>query len=329
VKSEVEAVQHILSMIGTAAMSVAIWLGLASAPTGTLYQGYVEGDYVLVSPTSGGKLVSLAVQRGDYAETGIPLFALDPTQESAARDEAAAALQQSQDKLANLEKGKRAPEVQAIEAQIAQARAQLQLSSLNLTRQQKLKGSSAFSQERLDQARADYDLQGARVKQLKAELASATMTLGRAEEVNAARSEVAANVSALDQAQWRLDQRTVHSPATGLVTDTYFDPGEYVGAGQAVVQILPPENTKVRFFVPETDLAAMRIGETVAIHCDGCKSDIPADILYISPTAEFTPPVLYNRENRNRLVFMVEAYPKNPKALLRPGQPVDVIPASP
>lgn len=310
-------------------MSLAVWLGLATAPVTQQYQGYVEGEYVLAAPTVGGKLESVSVHRGDYAELGIGLFALDRTQEQAARDQAAAALQQSQDRFANLEKGRRPPEIRVIEAQIAQAKAQLQLSAQQLARQKRLAKSAAFSQERFDEAQAEYDLQEAKVAELEAQLAAATMTLGRAEELDAARADVAVNLAALVQAQWRLDQRQVNAPATGLVTDTYFDPGEYVNAGQAVVSILPPENRKVRFFVPETRLGEMRIGGKVSIRCDGCPSDIPAEIRFVSPTAEFTPPVLYNQDNRNRLVFMVEAYPAKDQEMLRPGQPVDVIPAAP
>jgi len=324
-----DAIQHILSTIGSAVSSLAVWLGLVSASVAPQYQGYVEGDYVFAAPAVGGKLVSVSVRRGDYAETGTALFAQDRVQEQAARDQAAAALQQSQDRLANLEKGRRPPEIRVIEAQIAQAKAQLQLSGQKLDRQQRLSDSAAFSRERYDEAIAEYDLQEAKVAELQAQLAAATMALGRVGEVDAARAEVAANRAALDQAQWRLDQRSVAAPVSGLVTDTYFDPGEYVGTGQAVVSILPPENRKVRFFVPERHLNAMAIGAKVTLRCNGCPSEIPAEIRYISPNAEYTPPVLYNRDNRERLLFMVEAYPVKDPEILRPGQPVDVIPATP
>lgn len=319
--------QHILAAVWSTVMSLLVWLGLASAPALPTFQGYVEGEFVLVAPAVGGRLMEIRVRRGDQVTMDGELFTLESTEEAAARNEAAAALQQAQDRLANLSKGKRPPELDIIEAQKAQAEVELRLARQQLDRQLSLKGSSAFAQGKLDQARADYDLQQARVRELTAQLAAASMTLGREDELRAAEAEVAARQAALEQAQWRLDQKTVSAPVSGLVTDTYFDPGETVTVGQAVVSILPPEKLKVRFFVPQAALADLPVGTDVTIRCDGCTSDIPAYVVYVSPTAEFTPPVLYNRENRDRLMFMIEAYPREGHDLLRPGQPVDVMPS--
>jgi len=321
----VESVQDVFSAIWSAIVSVFVWLGLTAAPTAPIFQGYVEGDFVLVAATSAGVLTSLSVQRGGRVTEGDALFELDSTAEAADRDQAAARLAQARDRLANLTKGKRAPEIDVLDAQLRQAEAQLNLAARNLERQRRLEGSPAFTQEKLDVATADYNLQEGRVMELKAQLATARMTIGREDELRAARSEVAAGEAALAQAQWRLDQRIVDAPASGLVADTYFDPGETVGAGQPVVSILPPGNLKVRFFVPEAMLAIVPVGASVIVRCDGCAADIPAEITFVAPSAEFTPPVLYSRENRNRLVFMVEAHPFERAESLRPGQPVDVI----
>lgn len=319
-----ETVQQILSAIWSALLAVLVWLGLASPPAPPAFQGYIEGEFVFVAPETGGRLNEIQVRRGDHVTMGDLLFTLESVEESAFRDEAAAALEQAQNRLANLSKGRRAPEIDIIEAQKAQAEIALRLARRQLDRQLDLKGSSAFSQEKLDQARAEYDLQQARIAELTAQLAAASMTLGREDELRAAEAEVAARQAALDQAQWRLDRKTLRAPISGLVTDVYFDPGETVTAGRAVVSILSPEKMKVRFFVPQAKLADLPVGAAVTIHCDGCPSDIPATVVFVAPAAEFTPPVLYNRENRDRLMFMIEAYPKEKQDLLRPGQPVDV-----
>jgi len=320
-----ETVQHILAAVWSALMSFLVWLGLVSAPGLPTFQGYVEGDFVLVAPEVGGRLAEMRVRRGDQIAAGDTLFTLESIEEAALRDEAAAALDQAQDRLANLSKGRRAPEIDIIRAQKAQTEVALRLAKQQLDRQLSLKGSSAFSQEKLDQAKANYDLQLARNQELSAQLAAASMTLGREDELHAAQAEVAARKAALEQAQWRLDRKTIFAPVSGLVTDTYYVPGETVTVGRAVVALLPPEKTKVRFFVPQADLAALPVGAEVTIHCDGCASDFPAYIGFVSPTAEYTPPVLYNRENRDRLMFMIEAYPREGHDLLRPGQPVDVM----
>jgi HlyD family secretion protein len=317
-------VSQFFASLWSAFLAVLVWLGLTSAPAPSSFQGYVEGEFVLVSPTVGGQLVTLSVERGQQVGAGASLFALDQADEKAARDRAAAMLAQAQDRLSNLAKGKRQPEVAAIAAQKAQAEAQVRLAQLDLDRQKKLIGSAAFMKQQFDQAQANYDQQVNRVAELDAQLKLAQMSLGRDDELNAALGDVTANQAALAQAQWKLDQKTLAAPTASLVADTYFNPGEMINPGQAVVSLLPPGNIKVRFFVPQDALAQFPIGARVTIHCDGCTRDIPATVHFVSPQAEYTPPVLYSRENRNRLVFMIEARPAETPEMLRPGQPVDV-----
>ncbi|MGH7126700.1 MAG: HlyD family secretion protein [Stellaceae bacterium] len=320
---------NFFASIWSAAAAVLIWLGLMSPPAPPSFQGYVEGEFVLVSPTVGGQLVTLSVARGEHVEGGAQLFALDQADEKAARDQAAAMLAQAQDRLSNLAKGKRQPEIAVIAAQKAQAEAQVRLAQLDLDRQKKLIGSAAFMKQQFDSAQANFDQQTNRVAELTAQLQVAEIPLGRDDELRAAVGDVSANQAALTQAQWKLDQKTLAAPTASLVADTYFNPGEMINAGQAVVSLLPPGNIKVRFFVPQEALAQFAIGARLNIHCDGCARDIPGTVRFVSPQAEYTPPVLYNRENRNRLVFMIEAYPTATPEALRPGQPVDVVLAAP
>lgn len=323
--ADLEPAQSFFSTLWSSLLSALVWLGLVSAPAPLSFQGYVEGEFVLVAPVIGGAIQTLSVRRGMEVKEGDVLFTVDQTAEAAARDQAAASVQQAQDRLGNLTKGRRAAEIDTIAAQKSQAEAQLRLAAQQLERQRGLVGSTAFRQDLYDQAIANRDLQQARVRELTAQLAAARMTLGREDEIRAAKSEIAAAQAALAQAQWRLDQTRVTAPASGLVVDTFFDVGETVNASQPVVSILPPGNTKVRFFVPQAMLVDVPVGTPVTIRCDGCKEDIPASVRFVSPQAEYTPPVLYTRENRKRLVFLVEAYPDKPDRNLRPGQPVDVM----
>ncbi len=127
----------------------------------------------------------------------------------------------------------------------------------------------------------------------------------------------------LNSAQTRLTRRKVFSPVTGSVQQIYYRPGEMVPAGRPVVALLPPGNIKVRFFVPETELPKISLGENVKITCDGCRADVAARVTFISRSSEFTPPVIYSQEERSKLVFMVEARTDTPETL-RVGQPVTV-----
>jgi HlyD family secretion protein len=127
----------------------------------------------------------------------------------------------------------------------------------------------------------------------------------------------------LASAQTRLARRKVASPVSGAVQQVYYRPGEQVPAGRPVLALLPPGNIKVRFFVPETVLPKVALGDAVSIHCDGCKAEIAARVTFISRTSEFTPPVIYSQDERSKLVFLIEARTEMPDGL-RVGQPVDV-----
>jgi HlyD family secretion protein len=147
----------------------------------------------------------------------------------------------------------------------------------------------------------------------------------RSEEIRAAEADARAASEVLAQAAWRLAQRAVPAPAAGLVHDTYYVVGDWVPAGSPVASVLPSANVKVRFYVPESALGSLALGQSVSVACDGCPDPVVARIAFISDRAEFTPPVLYSRDNRGKLVFLVEAKPAPADASrLHSGQPVDV-----
>ena len=287
------------------------------------FPGYVEAEYVRVGAPLSGTLAKLAVQRGDTVARDAPLFALESESERAARAEAESRMNQARANVANLEKARRPPEIEAARAQLAQAQASLRQSENDLTRTEKLVADHFLPPQKLDEARAARDRDRGRVAELSAQL-TVTQLPARADEIAAANAEVKAATDALAQAQWRLDQKTQVAPVAGLVNDTLYRPGEWVAAGAPVVSLLPPGNVKLRFYVPEPQLATLRIGAPVSVRCDGCAAAIAARITFIAPQAEYTPPVIYSRENRAKLVFLVEAVPDAPNAALHPGLPVEV-----
>jgi HlyD family secretion protein len=147
----------------------------------------------------------------------------------------------------------------------------------------------------------------------------------RADLIAATEAEVAAAQATLDRAGWAVAQKSQSAPREGLVYDTLYREGEFVSAGQPVLILLPPENIKVRFFVPEPELGNIKKGGAVTIAQSGRDVPLDARISYVSPKPEYTPPVLYNRENRSKLVFMIEAtFAAEVARDLHPGQPVEV-----
>lgn len=288
------------------------------------FQGYIEGEYVYVAAPVGGTLTNLAVARGDQVQAGQLLFGLEHAAESAAVQQAEHELAQAQAQADDLTKGMRPSELASVSAQLDHARAELALSEAELTRREDLAVKKVVSKEELDQARAQRNADQAQVAQFTAELT--TGQLGAREDAQtAARAMVAAKREALKVALWSLNQKQQYAPATGPVQDTLYRQGEYVPAGSPVVVLLPPDHVKVRFFVPETVLARVRVGGSVTVGFDGAAHPINGTVTYISTQAEYSPPVIYNRENRESLVYMIEAkFAATDVPGLHPGQPVDV-----
>ncbi|MCP3718874.1 HlyD family secretion protein [Paraburkholderia sp. CNPSo 3281] len=288
------------------------------------WQGYAEGEYVYLASSQSGTLTHLEVQRGQTVAANAPAFALDSVEEAAARDEAQHRLTAAQQQLADLQTGKRPPEVRVTEAQLAQAEANARKAGLQLTRDEAQLRAGGIAQAQLDDSRAQADSTAAQVRELQNQVRVANLP-GRTAQIAAQAADVEAARASLAQAQWRLDQKRVSVPSGGLVYDTLFRVGEWVQAGNPVVQMLPPQNVKVRFFVPETIVGSLAPGRKVNVRCDGCAAQVPATITWISNAAEYTPPVIYSNENRAKLVFMIEARPSAQDAVkLHPGQPVEV-----
>jgi HlyD family secretion protein len=180
----------------------------------------------------------------------------------------------------------------------------------------------------------DADLQRAAVAENEAAVANARVAFERAKELlkkavgsqkafDDAEAALRTAEARLNSARTRLNRRSMSSPVAGTVQEVYFREGEMVQAGRPIVSLLPPENVRVRLFVPQAVLPQVRIGDQVAIACDGCDKGLTARVNFISAQAEFTPPVIYSLEERARLVFRIEATPEQP-AKLRVGQPVTV-----
>jgi len=311
------------SVVLSLALGASMLGGCARTPPSG-YPGYVEGEYVLVASPLSGTLSTLGVSRGDMVTKGAMLFSLESDQEQAAVAQAQARVRQAQATLADLEKGRRPPEVAAARAQLAQAQASAAQTQADLERTQKLVADKFLPPQQLDQAKAARDRDRARVAELTEQVRIANLP-ARADQVAASQADVKAAMDALAQARWRVEQKSQAAPAAGRVVDTLYRTGEWVAAGAPIVSLLPPANVKVRFYVPETLVGTLRIGDGVIVRCDGCGGDIPAAIRFIAPQAEFTPPVIYSRQNRANLVFLVEAWPQQPNPALHPGLPVEVV----
>lgn len=310
-------------MMGTRAivlLAAAMLTGCNVEPSGVV-NGYAEGEYVYVGAPEGGWVTEVAVKRGMQVKVGDLLFTLDAEAQTAQREQAAAQLAQARSQLANAQKGRRPDEITALEASLGQARANLTLADADLKRTQDLRARGFVSQSALDARNAQRDVAAQQVKQLEANLALARKG-ARQDEIAAAQGAVDAAKAQLERADYALSQRRIRAKVAGRVEDTLRRAGEFVAPGGAVVQLLPPQNVKLRFFVPEKARATLSVGSSIAVRCDGCAANLKARVIFIAADAEFTPPVIYSVGSREKLVWMVEAVPEG--ASLSPGQPVDV-----
>lgn len=255
------------------------------APPDHGWLGYAEGDVLRIAAPQAGWITRLAVERGQQVHRGDLLFALDADAQSAGDDASAAAEASAR-------------------ATLAQEESHQSYLRSELARQERLAAGSAGVAAERDAAAEALRQSAARVATL--------------------RSQIAQTQAGRHGARYALAQRRVLALVDGPVDDIYFHAGEYVGPATPVLALLPPASVRVRFFVPEGQLARVHQGGRVRISCDGCRP-VEATISFIAREAEYTPPIIFSVGNREKLVFKVEA--RAPGGLpLHPGQPVEVHP---
>jgi HlyD family secretion protein len=286
--------------------------------------GYMEADLVFVGSEQGGRIETLSVQEGDTVKPGDPIFTLESSEQEAAVAAARARVAEAEARLADAKAELQRPgEIEVLEAALSQAKAMFEQSNRNLDRVRTLYAKGWVAKAQLDDAVAQHDRNQGAVAEAERRIGAAKLP-GRSDLINAAAANVEAARHALAEAEKNLAKRKVAAPGGGTVEEIYFRPGEVVNAGQGVIALLPPANLKVRFFVAEAVRAGLHVDQTVALSCDGCPPDLNAKISFISRDAEFTPPIIFSREQREKLVFLVEARPDAAAADLTAGQPVTV-----
>ncbi|MEY4139532.1 MAG: hypothetical protein RLZZ371_1714 [Pseudomonadota bacterium] len=286
--------------------------------------GYVEGEYVYLSVPVSGYLKELPLRRGAHVAPGQMVFGiaadLDEKNLAQAQQLAQAAGQRS----ANMITSRRTPEITGAQANLQAARSVLDVANSRLRREEQLAAQNFVSELVVDEARNQQKLAQAQWESAQAALQLAHEPIGRVAERSAAKAEYQAAQSLAAQKQWLVDHSSAKSEATGELVDFYFRVGEWVPAGKPVASVLPDTGRLIRFFVPATVLTKLRVGQQVQISCDACPVNLVAPIEVIYPRAEYSPPVIYSKEQRHKLLFRVDARPGPGAYQLPPGLPVTV-----
>jgi HlyD family secretion protein len=272
--------------------------------------GYVEGEFLYITSTTSGILEKVYVTRGQQVHIGDTFFALETTGVAATLNLATA-------KYNNLIKGKRPEEINIIEKQKEQVEANLISAKKAYDRCLELAKTHAVSQSDLDEKTATYRALLAKQQEILAAYDVAKMG-ARSDEIEAAHQEVIRARNDLDNARPIARQ-------SGQIEDVYHHPGEFVAAGVPVISFLPSGNVKIRFFVPKKMLPKISVNKEVMVVLDGSSPPVAARIAFISPKAEFTPPVIYSVGSSEKLVFLVEAIPEKFDERLHPGLPVTIL----
>jgi HlyD family secretion protein len=265
------------------------------------------------------------MSKGDQVVVGQPLFVLDPQPEVDKLVQAEFQVSQAKQQLADLEKGARWTIIKNIQAQIAQAKASQDFAKKTFRRYKLLYSIGSIDKAQLDDATSQYQQSIEQVKALEAQLADA-MLGSRINQILAQRAVVEEARAAAKAAKWALLQKSVRAKKAAQVYDVVYESGEFIGAGQPAVVLLPPDKIKIIFFVPEKILSQVAVGQEVIIDCDNCKNSYKAKIDFISSSIEYTPPVIFSQESKDKLVYKAEAkMPVWVAKKFHPGQPVDVV----
>jgi len=294
----------------------------ACAPLPPFATGYVEGDYVLIAPVTTAQIDTLVVARGDRVSAGQLLVGLEQRDAEIAVEQAAAALARADSQLANLREGRRPEEIRVIEANLASARAQADEARRTESRLARLVSTGAATRSQQEDAATALSIAEANAAAIEANLAVARLP-ARAQEIAAADATLRGAEADLARAEWLLGKRRLTAPAAGVIADVIRNPGEVAGPAAPVLSLLPDGAVKLRLYVAESQVARIAPGSRLRVHCDACPPGLTATVSYVSDAPEFTPPVIYSLENRQKLVYLIEARP-DADAALKPGQIVDV-----
>jgi HlyD family secretion protein len=301
----------------------AVSLFSACGPGAPLAVGYVEGEYVLLAPIEVAQVETVSVRRGDRVEPGKPVVLLEAGDAKIAVAQARSAVAQAEAQLADLRIGKRPEEIAVLEATLRSAMAEQAEAERVFQRAKDLLRRGTSTQAEYDRASTAVETAAAMVGQAEANLAVAKLP-ARIETIKAAEKQVEQAKAALEQADWRLSKRVLSAPSPGRIDDVIRDPGDIAGPTAPVISMLPDGAVKLKVYVPEASFSSVKVGALLNVRCDGCPPGLTARVSYVSPDPEFTPPVIYSLETRQKLVYLVEARPEGDATPLQPGQIVDV-----
>ncbi|ELX09000.1 hypothetical protein Jab_2c10590 [Janthinobacterium sp. HH01] len=280
-------------------------------PEFTSGNGRIEATEIDVAAKLPGRLQDIAVNEGDFVSAGQVLGHMQATSLQAQRDEAAARQAQAQTGVASADAmvAMRESDHQAAQALVVQRESELDAAQRRLKRSETLVLEGASSEQELDDDRSRVRAMTAVIRAARAQVAAA------ASAVEAARTQVAGARAAVTAAQatvGRIDvdlaDSALTAPRAGRVQYRIAQPGEVLGGGGKVLNLVDLADVYMTFFVAEQAAGKLALGAPVRVVLDAAPQYVlPAKVSFVASTAQFTPKTVETTSERQKLMFRVKA----------------------
>lgn len=273
--------------------------------------GRIEATEVDIATKLGGRVEEILVGEGDFVKAGEPLARMQITSLQAQYEEAVAGKDRAVHNVAasKAQVALRQSDHAAALAVVAQREADLDAAQRRLARSETLTREGASSAQELDDDRARVRGAQAALKAAQAQAAAAQAAIAAAQaQVTGADSAVVAAQATVQRIAAELDDSTLLAPRDGRVQFRLAQPGEVLGAGGKVLNLVDLADVYMSFFLPETVAGRVALGSEVRIVLDAAPQFvIPAKVSFVSATAQFTPKTVETASERQKLMFRVKA----------------------
>jgi HlyD family secretion protein len=286
--------------------------------------GTLERDRLELVAESNEPIVEVLVREGDAVQAGATLMRQELGSMQARLDQAVAARNVADRRLAELVKGPRAQEIAEARAALESARSQQETEANEYQRVQDLVGRKLLSQSALDQQRARRDSAAGTNKQAIARL-NLLLEGTRVEEVEQAEAALKQAQAALVELETSAARYVIKAPRAGRIEAIPYKLGERPAAGTPLIVMLADGTPYARVYVPEPLRTKFLPGTRIHVHVDGRDAELNGVVRFVSAEAAFTPYYALTQEDRSRLSYLAEIDLEETAAAEVPtGMPVQV-----
>ena len=331
-KKRIILIIFVLLLVGVA---VFVYLGqLQVKNAGMYYSGTIEATNSQLSFQVGGRVAQVEAGEGEQVTEGQVLARLDASEYRSRHSQADANLKTAQRTVEKFEtvrdvyRATLPADVTRAEAAVASARAVLDEAEKNRARFEKLSRDGVVSQSEWESVKLKFETASAQFRESDAVLRQARSNLTRLEtaekDIEVARAQVLAALSALQFTEIQLGNTELSAPFAGTITSRNIEPGEVVTPGREVLTLSDLETVDLKIFVDETNIGEVRPGQDVEVRIDTFPDKVfEGTVSFISPEGEFTPKIIQTQKERVKLVYLVKVAIPNPELILKPGMPAD------